>query len=183
MYAVSVNFASVGLGFQLTLTTAVGSATSTFVPGGGTLHFSSATPFTWIQLGTGVFAIDNLALDTELPPVPILDIQLGQASYVNGETVTASVFQLANPTTEPVTVELKAWIGTPIPGLPALSVINVGADGSVVIPAGLDQDFGPFPLFLVTAAWPRGTYEFSSRILNPVTGQLLSEDLNPFAIE
>ena len=78
---------------------------------------------------------------------------------------------------------MKVWIGTPIPGLPALSIFNVGADGSFVISPGFDQDFGPLPLFLVSADLPRGTYEFSSRMLNPITGELLSEDLNPFEIQ
>ncbi|MCZ6490645.1 MAG: hypothetical protein O7A06_08950, partial [Acidobacteria bacterium] len=115
--------------------------------------------------------------------LPLLEIELSQESYVNGETVTATTFRLANPTSAPVAVELKLWIGTPIPGLEALSIFNLGADGSFVLPAGMDLELGPFPLFPVSADLPRGTYEFSSRMLHPVTGELLSEDLNPFAIQ
>ncbi len=64
VYAASVNFASIGVGFTLTITTAVGSASGISGVSGGTVFFSSATPFTSIQLGTGVFAIDNLVLST-----------------------------------------------------------------------------------------------------------------------
>ena len=69
VYAVGVNFAGVGFGFTLTLTSAVGSTSAVYEPTGGILFFSSATPFTSIQLGPGIFAIDNLVVDTE-PPTP-----------------------------------------------------------------------------------------------------------------
>ena len=108
---------------------------------------------------------------------------MSQAGYIDGETVTASTFRLANPAAEPVAVELKVWIGTPIPGLSAHSLFNLGTDGSFVVPASLDQELGPFPLFPVSADLPRGDYEFSSRMLHPITGELLSEDLNPFLIQ
>jgi hypothetical protein len=69
VYGVSVHFASISFGFSLTLTTSSGTVTSTYGPSGGSLYFLSATPFTSIQLGTGIFAIDNLALSTD-PPTP-----------------------------------------------------------------------------------------------------------------
>ena len=37
-------------------------------------------------------------------------------------------------------------------------------------------------LIPVTSGNARGSYEFSGRLLDPVTGKLLSEDLNPFSI-
>ena len=114
---------------------------------------------------------------------PFLDIKLSKATYLDGETITASVFRLANPGPAPVAVELKVWLGTPIPGLAALPIFNVGADGSLVLPANLDLELGPFPIFPVSAELQRGTYEFSSRMLDPITGELLSEDLNSFTIQ
>ena len=96
---------------------------------------------------------------------------------------TASTFRLVNPVAELALVELKVWVGTPIPGLPSVPWFNVGADGSFVLAASLDQELGPFAVFPVGAGLPRGSYEFSSRMLHPVTGQLLSEDLNPFSIQ
>jgi len=67
VYAVSVNFASIVSGFTLNLTSAVGTTSASYGPTGGTINFSSETPFTWIQLGTGIFAVDNLTLNTEGP--------------------------------------------------------------------------------------------------------------------
>ena len=111
---------------------------------------------------------------------PICDIQLNQTSFVDGDTVTADVFRVANLTSAPVAAELKVWQGSP--EMPPISFINIGADGSLVLPAGMDVDLGPVPFFQVTADLPSGTYELSCRLLDPVTGGLLSEDLNNFNI-
>jgi hypothetical protein len=117
----------------------------------------------------------------DVPPVtPECDIQLNQTSFGNGDTVTANVYRFANLTTAPIATEMKFWLG--VPGIPPISVANVGSDGSIELPAGLDSDFGPIPLIPVTAALPRGTYEFSCRFLDPVTGELLAEDRNFFEI-
>ena len=70
--------------------------------------------------------------------------------------------------------------GRPQPG--PTSVVNAGADGSLTLAAGFDQEFGPIDLFVVRAGFPSGTYEFSCRLLDPITGQTKHEDLNPFEI-
>ena len=108
---------------------------------------------------------------------PICDIQMSKSNYNIGDTVTATTFRLANPSSEPVAVEWKVWL---VPAaLPPVSVINVGADGSVILPPGSDFDFGPLSLFPGNVPGP---YEFSCRLLDPTTGALLFEDLNPFSI-
>jgi hypothetical protein len=111
----------------------------------------------------------------------VCTIQMSQASYVNGNTVTVSTLRLATPGTDAVKMEWKIWLG--IPTIAPLVIVNAGADGSLFIPAGFDQNFGPITLFPVTSSLPRGTYEFSCRIRDPVTGALLAESLNPFAIQ
>ena len=118
-----------------------------------------------------------------VPGFPVLLIELSQPNYVNGETVTASHYRMLHSRRADSAVGLKVWLGTPIPGLPAQSVANLGADGSFVIPLGLNLEFGPLPLFPVDANLQRGTYEFSSRIVHPVTGELLSEELKFFGVE
>ena len=55
-------------------------------------------------------------------------------------------------------------------------------DGWTDEPAGFNQNLGSFNLFPVTAAMPRGTYGFNCRIVNPVTGALMAEDLNSFEV-
>ena len=105
------------------------------------------------------------------------DIQMSQATYVDGETVTADVFRFTNPTAAPIAVEWKGWLG--VPGIPPIGIINLGADGSFVLPPGTDIDLGPLPL-LEAAALPLGEHELSCRFLNPTTGRLLMEDRNFF---
>lgn len=114
-------------------------------------------------------------------PTPLCDIQLNQATYVDGEAVTATVFRSANLSAAPIAMEVKIWLG--LPGVPPISVSNLGADGSFVLPPGTDVDLGPIPLFPVTAALPHGNYEFSCRLLDPVTGELLTEARNFFDIQ
>jgi hypothetical protein len=114
-------------------------------------------------------------------PPPVCDIQMSQTSYVTGDTVTAQIVQLTNPETVPLSVELGLWFD--VPGNPPISFLNIGADGSVQLPAGFDQNFGPMPLATVTPALPRGTYGFNCRIVNPVTKRLIAEDINPFTIQ
>jgi subtilisin family serine protease len=122
------------------------------------------------------------ALNALVPSTgPVCDVQLNKASFVNGEAVIAQVLRIANPGTVEVPVELKLWFE--LPGLPPASFANVGADGSVKLPAGFTTNAGPLTLFTVTAAFPRGAYGFNCRLLSPVTGGLLGEDLNPFTIQ
>ena len=110
----------------------------------------------------------------------VCDIQLNKTTYVTGEAVTASTLRVANTGASPMNVELKLWVG--LQGLGPVSVANLGADGSVEFPAGFDQNLGPVTLFTVSSGMPQGSYEFSCRMRDPVTGALLAEDLNPFTI-
>lgn len=113
-------------------------------------------------------------------PPPECDIQLNALAYMEGDTVTATIFRIANLSDTALAIEIKTWLA--VPGLSPISVINAGADGSLVFSAGQEIDLGPAPLFDVTAAFPRGNYEFSCRMRDPVTGELLAEDLNSFDI-
>jgi len=110
-------------------------------------------------------------------PTPVCDIQMSQEFYIDGDTVTASVVRLANPTAAPVATEIKIWLG--IPGISPVSVVNQGSDGNIVLNPAVDIDLGPAPLFPTTGL-PPGRYEFSCRFLDPVTGRLLAEDRNFF---
>src|SRR5262249_4782116 len=76
--------------------------------------------------------------------------------------------------------EIKVWLE--MPGTTPISLINVGGDGTFLLPANFDQNLGPLTLFPSTAGLPTGADSFNSRTLDPVTGRLLNEDLNPFTI-
>ncbi|MBI3325436.1 MAG: hypothetical protein HYZ81_01860 [Nitrospinae bacterium] len=156
--------------------------------------FSSATSKTYTGLANGSYTFLVKARDQALNedptpasqrftlavPTVACDIQMSQAAYGNGETIAAQSLRWANAGATPVPIEAKLWFE--VPGFAPITFVNLGADGSVQLPAGFDHNFGPLSLATVTPAFPRGTYAFSCRILDPVTGQLLREDLNPFAI-
>jgi len=109
-----------------------------------------------------------------------LAITMSQPSYVNGNIVTASEFRLQNVGSQ-IQCELKSWLA--VPTLPPISILNLGSDGSFLLPAGFNQDFGPITLFQVGSVFPRGSYQFNSRVVDLATGATLSEDINAFAIQ
>ena len=119
--------------------------------------------------------------DVPLPPIPKCDIELDQATYTAGDTVTAASRRLTNPGADDTAVEIKTWFDRP--ELPPVSILSAGADGSVVLPAGFDQDFGPMALAPVTVDTPLGPHVLNCRLLDPVTGETLSVDINRFEIE
>ena len=114
-------------------------------------------------------------------PVPTLRITMSQAVYLNGQTVTAMEFLLQNPSSTEVKVEFAVWLE--MPGLEPISILNLGADNTLSMPPNLSQELGPLTLFAITPAFPRGSYAFSSRMVDPVTKKFLSEDLNPFLVQ
>lgn len=128
------------------------------------------------ESGTFGFRLANPA-----PLAVTCDIQMSQARYANGERLTAQVLRIANPTASPLAIELKLWFD--VPTGPPVSRLNIGANGGIVLAAGFEKNFGPLSLATVTEAFPRGAYGFNCRILHPVTGGLLVEDLNPFDIQ
>lgn len=109
------------------------------------------------------------------------DIELNQDLFVDGETITADVFRVANRSGDPIAMELKIWLG--VPDASPVSIANVGAFGGYALPAGTDVDLGPISLGTVTAAWPREDYDFSCRMLDRITGGVLWEDRNFFEVE
>lgn len=116
----------------------------------------------------------------EIFEVSLCSIELSQSTYVDGETVIADVIRISNPTASAIATEIKIWLG--VPGAPPIAIANLGANGRLVLNPGFDSDSGPQRLFDVNASNPRGDYELSCRVLNPVTGELLYEDLNSFEI-
>lgn len=116
------------------------------------------------------------------PDEPVAcEVEMSQAVYTDGETAIVSSLRLANPSAEATAVEFKTWIvradGT------TSSHVRIGADGSLVLPAGFDRDLGPAPLFTVTAPAARGTYGFGCRTLDPVTGETRTLDEAFFEVQ
>ena len=128
---------------------------------------------------SGDFIYTTTAISNDPPPV--LEIQTDKATYINGESVVLPEFRLRNPGSASVKVELKVFLIAP--GVAPISIVNLGADSSFSLPAGHNQNLGPLTLLSIDSSMPRGVYEISSRMLNPVTGALFTEDLNTFTVQ
>ena len=137
-------------------------------------NFPIATPF------DGTYGSIRDAFVSKIADIPqiTLDIQMSQTTYFNGNIVTASEFRLKNETAQNEKVEVKVWLR--IPGMSPISILNLGSDGTFVVAANFDQNFGPITLFQMGLEMPSGTYEFSSRMVDPFTGKLISEDPTTF---
>jgi hypothetical protein len=105
---------------------------------------------------------------------------MSKSSYASGDTVATSVYRLSNPATSRQSVELKTWLAGP--GIAPISVGNVGADGLYALPPGVDEQYGPMDLLPVRADLPGGKYEFSARMLDPVTGEIVGEHTKSFTL-
>ena len=123
------------------------------------------------------------AFTLEAPPTsaaPMLEITLDRATYTRNDTVKCTGFRVMNLSSLPTRVHLKLWLT--IPDTSPFYILDIGGDGGFALPGGFDRELGPVSLFTVTATFPPGSYDFSSRMLDPVSGAILSEDLNSFVI-
>lgn len=150
-------------------------------------------------LGAGVTATGTLTVDSaknrlyalgtaggttrlyvvdDAPIGAVCQVQVNQATYVNGDTITVPVFRLTNNDPAPTNVELKWWLGAD-----AFAPVSLANVATFPLTAGFDQNFGPIPLFPVTASLPRGAYELGCRLLDPVTGKTRSESIATFIVQ
>jgi len=105
---------------------------------------------------------------------------MSKSSYINGDTVAATEFRLSNPGSQ-TAVKMRVWLKVPTVG--EVDLISIGSDGSFQLPGNINVDLGPILLFAVTLSFPpKGSWEMNSRITNPTTNALISEDINPFTV-
>ena len=109
----------------------------------------------------------------------VVEIQMSKDSYGAGEAVGVSGYRVSNPSNSSQSVELKTWMSGP--GVNPVSVGNVGADGLYVLPPGLDEEYGPVEL-RVSPGMLGGKAQFSARILDPVTGEIVGETVKSFTL-
>jgi hypothetical protein len=130
--------------------------------------------------GTG-FQFDNVVLTGGPSSGVLCETAVNQNAYSNGESVQLSTLRFANLGNTVAATEIKVWLG--LPGGTNVTFVNAGADGSIALSPGLDINLGPVTLFQVNAAFPRGGYEISCRLLEPVTGKVIASNLRSFVVQ
>jgi hypothetical protein len=111
---------------------------------------------------------------------PVVDIHLERQGYRQGATVAADAYWISNPSWESQKVELKTWLA--LPGMLPIAYANPGDDGMLTLAPGFNLDYAPIEFFQISKDAPEGTCEFNARLIDPVTGDVLSEDMNSFSI-
>ena len=91
--------------------------------------------------------------------------------------MTIDTWRLVNLNPAPTQLEIGIWLDTP--GLPPSSIV----DNVFTVAAQSDENMGPVEIQTVTAELPRGTYSVGCRALNPVTKELLYEDIESFEVQ
>ena len=114
--------------------------------------------------------------------VPTIDITMSKSSYTTGDTITITEFRVRNPSPTPVKCRARVWLNVPTVG--EIILVDIGEDGTFFFPPNVDANIGPVSLITITSSFPpRGAWELNSRITDPATGTLLSEDINPFTVQ
>ena len=62
--------------------------------------------------------------------------------------------------------------------------VDIGGDGSFVLPANTNVNLGPLQLVAVTSSFPpKGAWSLDSKVTTPTTGVLIAQDVNPFVVQ
>ena len=131
--------------------------------------------------GTNGFLVGTVAPIPD-PPSPLCDLDATKSAYVDGDVTALSVVRFANlegaDLVSRLIVELKydaaAFTAT---------AFDSGADGNLILPTGIDLNFGPQQILPVESALPRGTWSYRCAILDPISGEFYAEDTAEFEIQ
>ncbi len=109
---------------------------------------------------------------------PVIEVAPSRRAYAEGETATIGSLRISNPSDQSRDVELKAWVqGRGVGPVQAGSVVQ---EETVTLAANQYEDYGPLPS--IDADLPAGNYRFRAVLMDPVTGDTLSEDSTPFTV-
>lgn len=149
-----------------------------------------------LLVGTGGDRIDHVAratgvartlsggftspLGAAVVPVttPYCDAELAKPRYVDGQILSVSTLRIVNPLATTFATRLRLQLAVPGFEVP-IDVLNL----LLTLPARLDAELAPFPLALVHAGLPRGTYEFRCTLEDPTGGSAQSYDAAAFVLE
>jgi hypothetical protein len=112
--------------------------------------------------------------------MPVVDLKLEHRTYHQGDTVQTSAFWISNPSTQSRDVELKLWIE--LPGLQPISLGSLSIEEKLTLEPGFNRNYGAMALLEISDDSPAGTCRIGARLTDPVTGDVLSEDIQSFTI-
>ncbi|MBI5443883.1 MAG: hypothetical protein HY900_22075 [Deltaproteobacteria bacterium] len=118
----------------------------------------------------------GLAAAGPSPAAVSCDVSMSQSVYHTGDKVTVSTLRVKNTESIPVSVHVETWKEQPVGANATFQEYNGTFQG------GMDQDFAPKTLFTVVSSTTVGSYRFGCRILDPVTGGLLAEDVVQYSV-
>jgi hypothetical protein len=110
---------------------------------------------------------------------PAIDLQLARTSFRQGDTVRTGAFWITNPTAQQRDVEVKTWME--FPGTLPAPLDLIPQDELSLVP-GFSNNYGVLTLLKISRTAPSGTIGANARLLDPVKGDVVSEDLNSFTI-
>jgi hypothetical protein len=107
------------------------------------------------------------------------DLSVSAKDFVSLETVEVGI-DFRNGSATGRAVEAKVWIARADGFL--VSAINTGADGSKFLASGFENLFPLSPLFTVNASTLLGDWQVGCRLLDPITGETLAQDIDTFEV-
>jgi hypothetical protein len=107
------------------------------------------------------------------------DLSVSAKDFVAPETVEVGI-DFRNGSATGQAVEAKVWIARADGFL--VSAINVGADGRTFLAGGFENLLPLSPLFTVDASTILGDWEVGCRLLDPITGATLAQDIDTFQV-
>jgi hypothetical protein len=111
---------------------------------------------------------------------PAVNIQLERQAYKPGSTVRISSLRISNLSSVSRSVEAKIWLA--LPGMQPISLNDLATDEITSLPAGFDHEYGAIPFLKISRNAPAGTCVLGARLVDPDTGNILSEDITSFVI-
>jgi hypothetical protein len=111
---------------------------------------------------------------------PMVRSDMTKSTFSSEEPVELTQFVVENPGSTNLPVELKTWVASSSRAPVSLGIS--GEDGTFVVPAGVQSELGPVKVFGPSENPAAGSYFVISRMIDPVTGETLSESRSSFVI-
>jgi hypothetical protein len=145
------------------------SAMNTPISGSQTSMLQSGDMSSEVE-GTSVSPAHNAAVS----------LVLSSSRYGPNDTVSISDLWIINPSGESGNVEVKIWME--LSGVSPISLTDSLVDETMLLTPWFQQNFGEYSLMQLSGSVPSGIGQVNARLLDPISGDILSEDINQFTI-